>query len=182
MSLPILTRSLAKAGRAFMICGLLAGAVACKKDDVSLNGPCYPTQSQKMEQKVKDIEVIQKYLTDNKVDANLVKSTESGLHYMNLQPGTGRQIKVGDNVQVHYIGKTLSGSTFDSSYDRSQTFPVMVGYSQVIAGWQEALPLMSVGEETRFYIPSYLAYGPCGSQSLGPNAVLIFDIKVVSVQ
>lgn len=165
-----------------MICGLLAGAVACKKEEVSLNGRCYPTQSQKMEQKAKDIEIIQKYLTDMKVDMNSVKSTESGLHYINLQPGTGRQIKVGDNVQVHYIGKLLSGSTFDSSYDRSQTFPVMVGYSQVIAGWHEALALMSVGEETRFYIPSYLAYGPCGNTSIGPNAVLVFDIKVVSAQ
>ncbi|WP_439881222.1 FKBP-type peptidyl-prolyl cis-trans isomerase [Pontibacter sp. MBLB2868] len=130
-------------------------------------------------QKKIDEQVIRQYFRDNNVDTTAVTKTASGLYYMNLTPGTGADIKVGDLVEVNYIGKLTNGSIFDSSYDRGTSFPFTVGARQVIAGWDEGLQLMQVGEEARLYIPSYLGYGYRGTGSIPPNAVLIFDIKVI---
>ncbi|MBF9251797.1 FKBP-type peptidyl-prolyl cis-trans isomerase [Pontibacter sp. 172403-2] len=118
-----------------------------------------------------------------------MQETASGIHYFVLTPGTGAQVKTGDFVEVHYLGKfvdkpTFDASTkFDSSYDRGAPLSFVVGASQVIDGWDEVLPLMTVGEEARFYIPSGLAYGPCPRQgAIPPNTVLSFDIKVLSAK
>jgi FKBP-type peptidyl-prolyl cis-trans isomerase FklB len=142
---------------------------------------CYPTAEQQLAQKAVDIKVISNYLREKNVDTTNIQQTDSGIKYVTLSPGSGPLIKQGDRVEVSYIGKDLNGHIFDSSYDRNETFFVTVGVSQVIKGWTEALQLMHGGEETRFYIPSYIAYGPCGGGSIGPDQQLIFDIKVVSV-
>jgi len=154
---------------------------ACEKE--LPRNPCYPTEEEKQTQKIADIKTIKKYFRDNKIDTTNMQVTASGIHYFNLVPGTGDQIKSGNAVEVDYIGKHLNGPTFDLSttFDKSygqKPFQFVVGNRNVIAGWDEALPLMKVGEETRFYIPSYLAYGPCGSGSIRPSEVLVFDIKV----
>ncbi len=151
--------------------------------------PCSPSASERETQKVADIKTIKAYFRKNGVDTTNMQETASGIHYVVLTPGTGAQVKTGNRVEVHYIGKHLcddlssSSCTFDSSYGRGTTFPFTVGANQVIKGWDEALPLMQVGEEARFYIPSYLAYGPCGSgTSINGNENLVFDIKVISAK
>ena len=109
-----------------------------------------------------------------------VITTESGLEYQMLRDGDGASPTANDEVVVHYRGTLTDGSQFDSSYDRGEpnTFPV----DGVIAGFGEALQLMSVGGQMRVTIPSELAYGEDGAGTvIGPNETLIFEIELLEV-
>ena len=90
-----------------------------------------------------------------------VKITTSGLQYEVLEEGTGIQPKATDRVMVHYTGKLIDGTVFDSSVERGE--PATFGVTQVIPGWVEALQLMKEGAKWRLFIPSNLAYGPNGA-------------------
>ena len=120
------------------------------------------------------------FLAENATREGVVV-TESGLQYKVLEPGEGDSPQASDVVTVHYRGTLIDGTQFDSSYDRGQpaTFPV----SGVIAGWTEALQLMKPGSKWQLFIPSDLAYGERGAgQDIGPNATLLFDVELVSVE
>ena len=106
--------------------------------------------------------------------------TESGLEYTDEIVGTGAQPKRGDMVVVHYSGYLDDGTKFDSSVDRGQpaTFPL----NGVIKGWTEGLQLMPVGSEYKLVIPAELAYGENAPPAIGPNATLIFDVKLISIE
>ena len=130
-------------------------------------------------QKKIDEQVIRKYFRDNGVDTTQVVRTNSGLYYLTIKPGAGAEVKTGNLVEVNYIGKLTNGSTFDSSYDRGKSFTFTVGAKQVIAGWDEGLQLMKVGEEARLFVPSHLGYGPYMQGRIPPSSVLIFDIEVL---
>lgn len=107
--------------------------------------------------------------------------TESGLQYKVLEPGDGDSPGIADVATVHYRGTLIDGTQFDSSYDRGQpaTFPV----GGVIAGWTEALQLMKPGAKWQLVIPAALAYGERGAgQDIGPNATLLFDVELISVE
>ncbi|MFT2007242.1 FKBP-type peptidyl-prolyl cis-trans isomerase [Pontibacter sp. 13R65] len=133
-------------------------------------------------QKIKDEQVIRQYFRANNVDTTKVVRTESGLYYLNITPGTGDLLKVGDIADVHYIGRNIYGNEFDNSYNRGSSFSVTVGATGpngVIQGWNEGLQLMKPGEEAFLYIPSHLGYGPRGYSSIPGNAVLIFEMKVL---
>jgi len=109
-----------------------------------------------------------------------VMTTESGLEYQMLREGDGASPTMNDEVVVHYRGTLTDGSQFDSSYDRGEpsTFPV----DGVIAGFGEALQLMSAGGQLRVTIPSELAYGEDGAGDvIGPNETLIFEIELLEV-
>ena len=109
-----------------------------------------------------------------------VKTTSTGLQYEVLTEGNGPKPGPGDQVTVHYTGKLIDGTVFDSSVDRGE--PATFGVTQVIPGWVEALQLMSVGSKWRLFIPSQLAYGPQGAGGLiGPNQTLIFDVELIEV-
>lgn len=109
-----------------------------------------------------------------------VKITTSGLQYEVLEEGTGIQPKATDRVMVHYTGKLIDGTVFDSSVERGE--PATFGVTQVIPGWVEALQLMKEGAKWRLFIPSNLAYGPNGAGGvIGPNATLIFDVELIKV-
>lgn len=109
-----------------------------------------------------------------------VETTESGLQYKVLQRGTGRQHpKAADTVKVHYHGTLLDGSVFDSSVERGE--PIEFSLHQVIKGWTEGLQLMVLGEKTRFFIPSELAYGDRAAGSIGPGSTLIFDVELLGI-
>jgi len=82
-------------------------------------------------------------------------------------------------VQVHYEGKMLDGTVFDSSIARGQ--PVTFPLTGVIPGWTEGLQLMKEGAKYRFYIPSKLAYGETGASTIPPNSVLTFDVELIKV-
>lgn len=121
----------------------------------------------------------QDFLLENGKRAE-VKTTESGLQYEVLQEGNGEKPTAADSVTVHYIGKLIDGTVFDSSVERGA--PATFGVTQVIPGWVEALQLMSVGSKWRLFIPSQLAYGPQGAGGvIGPNQTLIFDVELISI-
>ena len=109
-----------------------------------------------------------------------VKVTASGLQYEVLSEGTGKQPVAADTVRVHYTGKLLDGTVFDSSVERGE--PAEFGLTQVIAGWTEGLQLMKTGSKFRFFIPANLAYGEHGAGgSIPPQATLIFDVELLAV-
>ncbi len=109
-----------------------------------------------------------------------VKTTASGLQYEVIEEGSGASPKPADEVTVHYTGKLIDGTVFDSSVERGA--PATFGVTQVIPGWVEALQMMKEGDKWRLFIPSNLAYGPNGAGGvIGPNATLIFDVELIKV-
>lgn len=110
-----------------------------------------------------------------------VKTTATGLQYEVLTEGDGPQPEANDQVEVHYTGKLIDGTVFDSSVDRG--IPATFGVTQVIPGWVEALQMMKAGSKWRLFIPSNLAYGPNGAPGspIGPNSTLIFDVELLKV-
>jgi len=105
----------------------------------------------------------------------------SGLQYKVLEAGTGKvSPKKSDQVKVHYRGTLLNGKEFDSSYKRGQ--PATFGVGGVIAGWTEALQLMTKGAIWELYIPSNLAYGERGTgKDIGPNSMLTFKVELIEI-
>lgn len=111
------------------------------------------------------------------------KTTESGLRYQIIQKGDGAQAEKGKTVSVHYKGQLPDGTVFDSSYKRNQPLEFPVGVGHVIAGWDEGIQLLQVGDKARMVIPSHLAYGERGAGGvIPPNAVLIFDVELMNVK
>jgi FKBP-type peptidyl-prolyl cis-trans isomerase len=103
------------------------------------------------------------------------------LQYKVEKEGSGTPPKETDTVVVNYRGTLIDGTEFDSSYKRGEpaTFPV----NRVIKGWTEALQLMKPGAKYQLFIPSDLAYGPGGTGGdIGPNAMLIFEVELMSVK
>ena len=103
-------------------------------------------------------------------------TTESGLQYKVLIMGTGRKPKPKTKVKVHYRGLLLDGTTFDSSFSNDE--PVSMSLKTVIKGWKEGIPLMPAGSVFIFLIPPDLAYGSRGSDTIPPDATLIFEIEL----
>jgi FKBP-type peptidyl-prolyl cis-trans isomerase len=109
-----------------------------------------------------------------------VMTTATGLQYKIDRPGTGESPKSTDQVTVNYRGTLLDGTEFDSSYKRNQ--PFTTGLNGIIKGWSEALLLMKVGEKIELYIPPELGYGQNSPPPLPPNALLKFDVELLSVK
>lgn len=119
------------------------------------------------------------FLNANKEKQEVIV-TESGLQYKVLVSGNGKAPTPESSVTVHYTGKLLDGTIFDSSVERGQ--PATFGVSQVIAGWTEALQLMHEGDQWELYIPSELAYGERGAGAdIPPYATLIFNVELIKV-
>jgi peptidylprolyl isomerase len=108
-------------------------------------------------------------------------TTASGLQYQELAIGEGQTAQVGDTVSVHYTGTLQNGQKFDSSLDRNTPFTFTLGRGSVIAGWEEGLLGMQVGGKRKLIIPSDLGYGPTGQGQIPPNATLIFDVELLSI-
>ena len=120
------------------------------------------------------------FLLANKTKPGVV-ALPSGLQYKILQPGTGAKPVAGDIVVCNYKGTFINGTEFDSSskHGAPATFPV----TGVIKGWTEALQLMPTGSKWQLFVPSALAYGERGAGGdIGPNATLIFEVELVSIQ
>lgn len=111
------------------------------------------------------------------------EETPSGLRYQILQEGSGKKATQGAMVSVHYKGQLLDGTVFDSSYKRKQPIDFAIGVGQVIAGWDEGIQLLKVGDKARLVIPSHLGYGAAGAGGvIPPNATLIFDVELMNVK
>ena len=121
-----------------------------------------------------------KFLEANRKNPG-VHVTDSGLQYVVEKEGEGKQPTATSEVTVHYTGKLLDGTVFDSSINRGEpaTFPL----NRVIPGWTEGLQLMKEGGKYTFFIPSDLAYGPQGIPNvIPPHSTLIFEVELLSVK
>lgn len=122
----------------------------------------------------------QAFLAENKKKEGVV-TLPSGLQYKILKEGTGPSPKLSDTVVTHYRGTLIDGTEFDSSAKQGQ--PASFRLDGIIKGWTEALQLMKAGAKWQLFIPADLAYGEQGAGAvIGPNATLIFDIELVSIE
>lgn len=122
------------------------------------------------------------FLAANASKAGVV-ALDSGLQYQILESGTAGAVSpsTSDSVLAHYHGTLTDGTVFDSSVDRGE--PATFGLSQVIAGWTEALQLMTVGDKWRLFIPPGLAYGEASpTPAIPPNSALIFDVELLEIR
>lgn len=122
----------------------------------------------------------EKFLVENAKTEGVVV-TESGLQYKVITEGDGEYKPTADDeVKVHYRGKFIDGTEFDSTYQRNEAYSANA--KQLIKGWAEALQLMTEGSKWELYIPADLAYGERGSQYVGPNAVLVFEVELLDIE
>jgi len=162
--------------------GHLKGVFSVKevksKEEVEANQKQQMAEQEKMmkEMQAKEAGDLEKYIADNKITA---KATESGLIYIETKKGSGAKPSATDMVKVHYTGKLLDGTTFDSSVDRGQ--PVEFPLNQVIPGWTEGLQLMSKGGKAKLIIPSAIGYGARGQGPIPPFSPLVFDVELIDI-
>ena len=123
--------------------------------------------------------VADEFLAKNKSENSEVKETPTGLQYRVIQEGEGNSPIKSDIVKVHYVGRLMDGSEFDSSIKRGE--PSTFGLTQVIKGWTEGLQLMNVGSKFEFYIHPKLAYGPRPRPSIPGNSLLIFEVELLEI-
>ncbi len=119
------------------------------------------------------------FLENNKKNEG-VQVTASGLQFKVITSGKGKTPGASDNVTVHYTGKLINGTVFDSSVERGE--PASFGVGQVIPGWTEALQLMHEGDKWLLYIPYNLAYGERGAGAqIPPYSTLLFEVELIKV-
>ena len=132
-------------------------------------------------QQIKDNKTLGREFMEENAKNDSVVQTKSSLQYMVLKEGTGAKPGPTDTVTVHYTGKLLDGTVFDSSVERGE--PAKFPLDKVIPGWTEGLQLMSEGSKYRLFIPSELAYGSKGAgDQILPNSTLIFDVELIKVE
>ncbi|HOY28532.1 MAG TPA: FKBP-type peptidyl-prolyl cis-trans isomerase [Flavobacteriales bacterium] len=123
----------------------------------------------------------EEFLAENGKRTGVV-TTPSGLQYEVITMGTGPKPQPTESVKVHYTGKLIDGTVFDSSVERGE--PAVFGVTQVIPGWVEALQMMPVGSKWKVFIPSELAYGASGAPGgrIEPHSVLVFDMELLGIE
>ncbi len=110
-------------------------------------------------------------------------SESAELKVEDIQEGTGREVKAGDTVVMHYKGTLTDGTKFDSSYDRGEPFSTKIGVGQVIKGWDQGVPGMKVGGKRKLVIPGDMAYGSRGVPgAIPPNATLVFEVELLEIK
>ena len=107
---------------------------------------------------------------------------ENELQIQDLKVGTGLEVKLGQELTMHYSGTLENGAKFDSSYDRGEPFRFVLGAGQVIKGWDLGIQGMKVGGKRKLIIPPDLGYGARGIGPIPPNATLIFEVEVLAAQ
>jgi len=127
--------------------------------------------------KAEEKPLLDEYIAAQKIK---VKPTASGLYYIETLKGKGEKAENGKMVSVHYTGKFLDGTVFDSSIERGEPLTFPLGMGRVIKGWDEGIALMKEGGKATLIIPSELAYGD-GNGRMQPFATLVFDVELVKV-
>ena len=141
-------------------------------------------QTQQYMMKQASVGITNKRTGDSFRKANRAKDgvieTASGLQYRVLAEGTGVQPTLNNSVVMHYLGRHVNGDEFANTYESGT--PETFNLNEVIAGWQEVLQLMQEGAKWELVMPPELAYGDIGSDNVGPNETLIFEIELISVE
>lgn len=123
---------------------------------------------------------IREYVKKNNIK---VKPNANGLYIIVNEKGTGEKVSKGKEVTVHYTGRLLDGSVFDSSVERGQPFTFKIGEGQVIEGWDKGLLGQTVGSKLQLIIPSTMSYGDRGAGGhILPYTPLVFDVEIISVK
>ncbi len=135
-------------------------------------------QEKMMAGKDENIAAGKKFLEENALNKS-VHQTASGLQYKIVKKGNGKRPKATDKVKVHYTGKLIDGTTFDSSVDRGA--PIDFFLNQVIPGWSEGVQLMDEGSTYMLYIPYNLGYGEQPVGSIPPGSTLIFEVQLLEI-
>jgi FKBP-type peptidyl-prolyl cis-trans isomerase len=149
---------------ATLVCLLAVGTIACSKGADDHETGASSAVEEAAEEQVAEATIVE---------------LPSGLKYEIIESGTGASPGLTDKVTVHYRGTLTDGTEFDSSYKRGQ--PAQFPVNRVIAGWTEALQLMSVGSKWRLFIPPALAYGARGTGPIPANATLVFDVELLQI-
>ena len=166
---------------AMAIAALLMTGMASCNGNQSSNNETTEEAAPDYGQQIKDNKTLGREFLEQNAKNDSVVQTTSGLQYMVLKEGTGAKPGPTDKVTVHYTGKLLDGTVFDSSVERGE--PATFALNQVIPGWTEGLQLMSEGAKYRLFIPSELAYGSKGAgEQILPNSTLIFDVELIKVE
>lgn len=141
-------------------------------------------QKDAAEAEIKYTAIDDSLITDYASKNNLnVQKTSSGLQYVVTQQGKGKKPSAGDTVKVHYTGKLLDGTVFDSSVERGEPIEFPLGEGNVIPGWDEGIALLNEGSKATLLIPSRLAYGTRGAGGvIPPNSVLLFEVELVNIK
>lgn len=126
-----------------------------------------------------NLKIADEFLANNKAQNPDIKETPTGLQYRVIKEGDGATPENTQKVKVHYAGRLLDGTEFDSSIKRGE--PSEFGLNQVIKGWTEGLQLMKVGSKYEFFIHPKIAYGSRGRPSIPPNSVLIFEVELLEI-
>ena len=161
---------------------IMAGMASCSGNGTTNNESTATQANETTEyEQIKDNKTLgREFLEENAKNDSVVQTT-SGLQYMVLKEGTGAKPGPTDKVTVHYTGKLIDGTVFDSSVEGGE--PVTFPLDKVIPGWTEGLQLMSEGSKYRLFIPSELAYGSKGAgEQILPNSTLIFDVELIKVE
>ncbi|MCK4903856.1 MAG: FKBP-type peptidyl-prolyl cis-trans isomerase [Candidatus Marinimicrobia bacterium] len=128
----------------------------------------------------KNLEAGESYLAEYKKNTEDVIELESGMVYRVLTEGFGEIPTDKDRVVVHYTGKLIDGTVFDSSVDRGE--PSKFNVASVIQGWQEALQLMKAGSKWELVIPSNLAYGERATGNIPARSTLVFEVELLGIE
>ena len=129
--------------------------------------------------KTKNLAVNNDFFTKLKENKNVVE-LPSGLRYEIVSPGNGPAPKATETVRVHYTGKLIDGTEFDSSVKRGE--PAEFPLDQVIAGWTEGIQKMNKGGKIKLYVPPHLAYGDDGRPGIPPGSTLVFDVELLDIK
>jgi len=136
-------------------------------------------RNKQQEQSKENLKLAEEFLEKNKISDPDIKETPTGLQYRVVREGTGRSPTSMDQVQVHYEGRLLDDTVFDSSYEKDE--PAVFRLNRVIKGWTEGLQLMKAGAEFEFFIHPKLGYGQRGNQNIPPNSALIFKVELLKI-